>query len=120
MATLNKVTLIGNLGADPEVKSGSNNQPFVVLSLATHEIRKDKDGNKTTHTEWHHVLVFNEYVIQFASQYLHKGDLVYVEGQLKTFESINEQGQTLKSLRIIIPRYEGQLIALHQAKKEQA
>jgi single-stranded DNA-binding protein len=66
------------------------------------------------------VLVFNEYAVKFAAQYLHKGDLVYLEGQLKTFTQINEEGQSVKSLRIVILRYEGQLLTLHQAKKEQA
>jgi single-strand DNA-binding protein len=120
MATLNKVTLIGNLGSNPEIKTGSNEKPFAVLSLATHDNRKDKDGNKVTYTEWHHALVFNEQAVTFASQYLRKGDLVYVEGQLRTFEQTNEEGQIVRNLRVVIPRYEGQLMALNQAKKDQS
>ncbi len=120
MATLNKVTLIGNLGSNPEIKTGSNEKPFAVLSLATHDNRKDKDRNKVTYTEWHHALVFNEQAVTFASQYLRKGDLVYVEGQLRTFEQTNEEGQIVRNLRVVIPRYEGQLMALNQAKKDQS
>lgn len=119
MATLNKVTLIGNLGSNPSLKTSGDGKSFAVLSLATHEACKDKDGNKIIHTEWHHILVFNEHAVNFATQYLHKGDLVYVEAQLKTFTQTHEEGQSVKSLRIVIPRYEGQLKALHQTTKEQ-
>jgi len=83
MSGVNKVILVGNLGKDPEVKYLESKVPVAKFSLATNAIWKDKEGNRQEHTEWHNVVVWRG-AAEFAENYLRKGDLVYVEGKLKT------------------------------------
>lgn len=80
---INKVILIGNLGADPEVRSTAGGTAVATLRIATTERRKDKDGNWSDHTEWHNVVVFGR-TAENCGQYLKKGRQVYVEGRLQT------------------------------------
>ena len=83
--SLNKVLLIGRLGADPEIKQMSNGKNVARISLATSDTWKDKNtGEKKEKTEWHRVVVFNEGLVNVVQQYVKKGALVYVEGQLTT------------------------------------
>ena len=84
-ASLNKVILIGRLGADPEVKQMSNGKSVARLSLATSQSWKDKNtGEKKEKTEWHRVVIFNEGLVNVVQQYVKKGAQVYIEGQLTT------------------------------------
>ena len=80
MAGVNKVILVGNLGADPESRSFSNGGEVVNLRIATSENWKDRDGNRQERTEWHSVAIFNENLGRVAKNYLRKGSKVYVEG----------------------------------------
>ena len=83
--SLNKVLLIGRLGADPEIKQMINGKSVARLSLATSQSWKDKNtGEKKEKTEWHRIVVFNEGLINVVQQYLKKGAQVYIEGQLTT------------------------------------
>ena len=83
--SLNKVLLIGRLGADPEIKQMINGKNVARLSLATSQSWKDKNtGEKKEKTEWHRIVVFNEGLVNVVQQYLKKGAQVYVEGQLTT------------------------------------
>ena len=83
--SLNKVLLIGRLGADPEIKQMVNGKNVARLSLATSQNWKDKNtGEKKQKTEWHRVVIFNEGLVNVAQQYLKKGSQVYIEGQLTT------------------------------------
>ena len=83
--SLNKVLLIGRLGADPEVKQMVNGKSVARLSLATSQSWKDKNtGEKKEKTEWHRVVVFNEGLVNVVKQYVKKGAQVYIEGQLTT------------------------------------
>ena len=83
--SLNKVLLIGRLGADPEIKQMVNGKSVARLSLATSQSWKDKNtGEKKEKTEWHRIVVFNEGLVNVVQQYLKKGAQVYVEGQLTT------------------------------------
>jgi single-strand DNA-binding protein len=83
MAALNKVLLIGNLGADPEVKTFSNGDKIASISLATTESYKNKNGERVEDTEWHRV-EFRGALAGIVEQYLKKGDSLYVEGRIKT------------------------------------
>ena len=84
MAGVNKVILVGNLGADPEARSLNNGGEVVNLRVATSEQWKDRDGNRQERTEWHQVVIFNENLGRVAKSYLRKGSKVYLEGQLQT------------------------------------
>lgn len=82
---MNKVMLIGNLGADPEVRRMQNGDPVVNLSVATTESWRDKStGEKKERTEWSRVVIFNDHLAKVAENYLRKGSKVYVEGSLQT------------------------------------
>ena len=112
--SLNKVLLIGRLGADPEVKQMVNGKSVARLSLATSQSWKDKNtGEKKEKTEWHRIVVFNEGLVNVVQQYLKKGAQVYVEGQLTTRKWKDEQsGQDKYSTEIIIQGYNSSLTML--------
>jgi single-strand DNA-binding protein len=83
--SVNKVILIGNLGADPEVRHTQDGRPIVNLRLATSESWRDKaSGERKERTEWHRVVIFSEPLCRVAEQYLKKGSKIYIEGSLQT------------------------------------
>ena len=112
--SLNKVQLIGRLGADPEVKQMVNGKNVARLSLATSQTWKDKStGEKKEKTEWHRIVVFNEGLVNVVNQYLKKGAQVYIEGQLSTRKWKDEQtGQDKYSTEIILQGYNSTLTML--------
>ena len=112
--SLNKVLLIGRLGADPEIKQMVNGKSVARLSLATGQSWKDKNtGEKKEKTEWHRVVVFNEGLVNVVQQYLKKGAQIYVEGQLTTRKWKDEQsGQDKYSTEIVIQGYNSSLTML--------
>ena len=112
--SLNKVLLIGRLGADPEIKQMINGKSVARLSLATSQSWKDKNtGEKKEKTEWHRVVVFNEGLVNVVQQYLKKGAQVYIEGQLSTRKWKDEQsGQDKYSTEILIQGYNSSLTML--------
>jgi len=112
--SLNKVLLIGRLGADPEVKQMVNGKSVARLSLATSQSWKDKStGEKKEKTEWHRVVVFNEGLVNVVQQYLKKGAQIYVEGQLNTRKWKDEQsGQDKYSTEVVIQGYNSSLTML--------
>ncbi len=112
--SLNKVLLIGRLGADPEIKQMVNGKSVARLSLATSQTWKDKNtGEKKEKTEWHRVVVFNEGLVSVVQQYLKKGAQVYIEGQLSTRKWKDEQsGQDKYSTEILIQGYNSSLTML--------
>jgi len=112
--SLNKVLLIGRLGADPEVKQMSNGKNVARLSLATSQSWKDKNtGEKKEKTEWHRIVVFNEGLVNVVQQYLKKGAQVYIEGQISTRKWKDEQsGLDKYSTEIIIQGYNSSLTML--------
>ena len=112
--SLNKVLLIGRLGADPEIKQMVNGKSVARLSLATSQSWKDKStGEKKEKTEWHRVVIFNEGLVNVVQQYLKKGAQIYVEGQLSTRKWKDEQsGQDKYSTEIIIQGYNSSLTML--------
>ena len=112
--SLNKVLLIGRLGADPEIKQMVNGKSVARLSLATSQSWKDKNtGEKKEKTEWHRVVVFNEGLVNVVQQYLKKGAQIYVEGQITTRKWKDEQtGQDKYSTEIVIQGYNSSLTML--------
>lgn len=112
MASLNKVSLIGNLGADPEARSLNNGGEVVNLRLATTESWKDRDGNKQERTEWHQVVIFNEGLCKIAKQYLRKGSKVYLEGALQTRKWQDNNGNDRYSTEIVLQKFRGELVLL--------
>ena len=112
--SLNKVLLIGRLGADPEIKQMVNGKSIARLSLATSLSWKDKNtGEKKEKTEWHRIVVFNEGLVNVVQQYLKKGAQVYIEGQISTRKWKDEQsGQDKYSTEILIQGYNSSLTML--------
>ena len=112
--SLNKVLLIGRLGADPEIKQMVNGKNVARLSLATSQTWKDKNtGEKKEKTEWHRIVVFNEGLVNVVQQYLKKGAQIYVEGQLSTRKWKDEKsGQDKYSTEILIQGYNSSLTML--------
>ena len=116
--SVNKVTLVGNLGADPEVKRMNNGDQLVNLSVATSESWRDKNsGERREKTEWHRVVIFNENLARVAEQYLKKGMKVYIEGQLQTRSWDDQQsGQKRYSTEVVLQRYRGDLQMLDRGE----
>ena len=111
--SLNKVLLIGRLGADPEIKQTQGGKGFASLSVATSENWKDKNsGEKKEKTEWHRVVIFNEGLVNVVKQYLKKGAQIYVEGQLTTNKYTDNNGQEKYSTQIVLQGYNSTLTML--------
>ena len=109
MAGINKVILVGNLGAKPEIKYASNGNAISNLSIATSESWTDKStGQKQERTEWHRVSLFGK-VAEIAGQYLDKGSKVYVEGKLQTRKWQDQNGQDRYTTEVVISGYSGTL-----------
>ena len=112
MAGVNKVILVGNLGADPESRSLNNGGEVVNMRVATSESWKDRDGNRQERTEWHRVVIFNENLGRVAKNYLRKGSKVYLEGQLQTRKWTDQSGQEKYSTEVVLQRFNGELVLL--------
>lgn len=111
--SVNKVTLVGNLGRDPEVRKMQSGQPVVTLSVATSERWRDKSTNENRErTEWHRVVIFNEHLAKIAEQYLRKGSQVYVEGSLQTRKWTDKEGLERYTTEVVIQRFRGELTLL--------
>jgi len=112
MAGVNKVILVGNLGADPEARSLNNGGEVVNLRVATSEQWKDRDGNRQERTEWHQVVIFNENLGKVAKSYLRKGSKVYLEGQLQTRKWTDQSGNDKYTTEVVLQRFRGELVLL--------
>ena len=111
--SINKVILVGNLGADPEVRQTKDGRPIANLSVATGESWKDKNtGERREKTEWHRVVIFNEGLAKIAEQYLRKGSKVYLEGQLQTRKWQDQNGQDKYTTEVVLQGYNGNLTML--------
>ena len=117
--SLNKVQLIGRLGADPEIKQMVNGKNVARLSIATSQSWKDKNsGEKKEKTEWHRIVIFNEGLVGVVQQYLEKGANIYVEGQLSTRKWKDEAtGQDKYSTEIVLQGYNSNLTMLDNRNK---
>ena len=113
MSSLNKVILVGNLGAEPEIRNMNNGQKVAGLSLATSEQWTDKNTNeKNERTHWHRVSVFDQNSVSYAESYLRKGSKVYVEGKLQTRKWQDQSGQDRYTTEVVVNSIGGKLIGL--------
>lgn len=111
--SVNKVILVGNLGADPEIRSMQNGNPVCNLRIATSESWRDKSsGERRERTEWHRVVIFNEGLCRIAEQYLKKGAKVYIEGQIQTRKWQDQQGQDRYSTEVVLQGFNSTLTML--------
>jgi len=114
--SVNKVILIGNLGADPEIRRTQDGRPIANLRLATSESWKDKTtGERKEKTEWHRVVIFNENLCRIAEQYLKKGSKVFIEGALQTRKWQDQSGQDRYSTEVVLQGFRGELTLLDRA-----
>ena len=111
--SVNKVTLIGNLARDPEVRNTQNGTAIVHLSVATSETWKDKSsGERKEKTEWHRVVVFDERLADVCEKYLKKGSKVYLEGTLQTRKWTGNDGVEKYTTEVVLPRFNGVMTML--------
>jgi single-strand DNA-binding protein len=108
--SVNKVILIGNLGADPEIRRTQDGRPIANLRVATSETWRDKaTGERREKTEWHRVVIFNEGLCKVVEQYLKKGSKVYLEGALQTRKWQDKDGQDRYSTEVVLQGFNSQL-----------
>lgn len=112
MSSLNKVTLIGNVGKDPEIRNTQTGNTFALLSLSTSESWKDKNGNKQDKTEWHNIVIYNEGIAKVVQSYVKKGSKVYIEGALQTRKWQDKDGSDRYTTEIVLQKFNGQLVML--------
>jgi single-strand DNA-binding protein len=117
--SLNKVQLIGNVGADPEIRRTQDGRPIANLRLATSETWRDKEsGEKREKTEWHTVVCFNEGLCKVIEQYVGKGDKLYIEGQLQTRKWQDQSGNDRYSTEIVLQNFNGTLTMLSSQNRD--
>ena len=113
MAGVNRVTLLGRLGNDPEIKHTQSGTAICNLSIATSETWRDKQsGDRKEKTEWHRVVIFHEPLVKVAEQYLKKGSQVYIEGQLQTRKWQDNSGNDRYMTEVVLKGFGSQLVLL--------
>jgi single-strand DNA-binding protein len=113
--SVNTVIIVGNLGADPEVRRLNSGNAVVNLRIATSESWKDKNsGERKEKTEWHNVVIFNEHIAKVAEQYLKKGTKVYLQGSLQTRKWQDQSGTDKYTTEVVLQNFRGQLEILDQ------
>lgn len=113
VSSINKVILVGNLGAEPKVSNTSNGSKIVNLNIATSDSWKDKlSGERKERTEWHRVVIFNPQLADVAEKYLKKGSKVYLEGQLQTRKWEDANGQEKYTTEVVLQNFSGTLVML--------
>lgn len=111
--SVNKVILVGNLGADPEIRSLGSGDRVANLRIATSETWRDRTtGERKEKTEWHRVVIFNDNLVKVAEQYLKKGSTVYIEGAIQTRKWTDQSGQEKYSTEIVLQKFRGELTML--------
>lgn len=111
--SVNKVILVGNLGADPEIRQTKDGRPIANLSVATSESWKDKNtGERREKTEWHRVVIFNDGLTRIVEQYLKKGSKVYLEGQLQTRKWQDQSGNDRYTTEVVLQGFNSNLTML--------
>lgn len=111
--SVNKVILVGNLGADPEIRRTQDGKPIANLRVATSESWRDRSsGERRERTEWHRVVIFNEGLCKIVEQYLRKGSKIYLEGQLQTRKWQDQAGVDKYSTEIVLQGFNSNLTML--------
>jgi single-strand DNA-binding protein len=114
--SVNKVTLVGNLGKDPEVRTTQSGMKVVNLALATSESWNDKaSGERQERTEWHRVVIMNDRLAEVAEKYLKKGSKLYLEGKLQTRKWTDQSGQEKYTTEIMLGRFGAEMVLLDRA-----
>lgn len=115
--SVNQVCLVGCLGRDPEIKSFSNGGKICNIRLATSESWRDKtSGERKEATEWHSVVIQNENLIKLCEQYIHKGDMIFVQGKLKTRKWQDQSGVDKYTTEVVLGTFDAKLVILHSKK----
>lgn len=110
---MNRATLIGRLGADPEVRRMSNGDPVVNLRVVTSETWKDRQtGERKEKAEWHRVIIFNTHLADIAERYLRKGSQALLEGSIQTRKWTDKNGHDKYATEIVMQRFGGQIVLL--------
>jgi single-strand DNA-binding protein len=113
VGSINKVILVGNLGADPRVSNTQSGTKIVNLNVATSDRWRDKtSGENKERTEWHRVVIFNQQLAETAERYLHKGSKVYIEGQLQTRSWTDQNGQERYTTEVVLQNFNGTMVLL--------
>jgi len=111
--SVNKVILVGNLGADPEIRTLNSGDRVANLRVATSESWRDRaSGEKKERTEWHRVVIFNDNLVKVAESYLRKGAKVYIEGAIQTRKWTDNAGVEKYSTEIVLQKFRGELTML--------
>jgi single-strand DNA-binding protein len=111
--SVNKVTLVGNLGKDPEIRNAQSGMKIVNLAVATSDSWTDKaSGERKEQTEWHRVVIMNDRLAEVAEKYLRKGSKVYLEGKLQTRKWTDQSGQEKYTTEVLLGRFGGELVML--------
>jgi len=111
--SVNKVTLVGNLGKDPEIRNAQSGMKIVNLAVATSDSWTDKaSGDRKEQTEWHRVVIMNDRLAEVAEKYLRKGSKVYLEGKLQTRKWTDQSGQEKYTTEVLLGRFGGELVML--------
>lgn len=117
--SLNKVTLIGNLGRDPDVRFMPDGSKVASFSLATSDTWKDKaTGERKDKTEWHRITVFNERIVEILEKYVRKGTKLYIEGQLQTRKWTDQTGSDRYTTEIVLGKFRGDMVILDPKKSD--
>ena len=110
---INKVTLLGNIGQDPEIRTTQGGKELASFSLATSETWKDKaSGEKKTKSEWHKVIIFNDNLVNLVKNYTQKGSKIYIEGKLQTRDWQDKDGNKKYTTEIILNGFESKIVLL--------
>lgn len=110
---INKVTLLGNIGQDPEIRTTQGGKELASFSLATSETWKDKtSGEKKTKSEWHKVVIFNDNLVNLVKNYTQKGSKIYLEGKLQTRDWQDKDGNKKYTTEIILNGFESKIVLL--------
>jgi len=108
--SVNKVILVGNLGADPEIRRLNSGDQVASMRIATSESWRDRNtGERRERTEWHNVVIFNDNLVKVVEQYVKKGAKVYIEGQLQTRKWQDQNGNDRYTTEIVLQKYRGEL-----------
>ena len=117
--SVNKVTLLGSVGRDPEIRSTQDGKDIANLSLATSESWKDKNtGERKEKTEWHRIVIFNQHLVTVVKNYVKKGSKLYIEGALQTRKWTDKDGNEKYSTEIVLQNYGGTLVLLDGKKAD--
>ncbi len=117
--SLNKVTLIGNLGRDPDVRFMPDGSKVASFSLATSDTWKDKTtGERKDKTEWHRITVFNERLVEILEKYVRKGTKLYIEGQLQTRKWTDQAGTERYTTEVVLGKFRGDMVILDPKRSD--